>query len=231
MKFTFGVITSGYSDDFLSQTISSIKKLSIPEYEIIVVGNTSINDSIVKISFDESIKDKWITRKKNIITYNASYENIVYCHDYIIFDENWYKGFLKYGNDFDLCMNQILNKDNTRFRDWCVWIWNYNFMDQIVEPNKECLIPYDMDHLSKYMYFSGAYWVAKRNVMLEYPLNEKLSWGEGEDVLWSKQIREKYQFSMNKYSTVRLLKQHEVAFNVATEKTILKLNELKNEIN
>jgi hypothetical protein len=36
---------------------------------------------------------------------------------------------------------------------------------------------------------------------------------------------------MNKYSIVRLLKQQEVAFNVATEQTILKLNDFKHEIN
>lgn len=224
MKFTFGIITSGHSDDLLSKCIDSIKKLSIPEYEIIVIGNTSILDNIIKIPFDESVKDKWITRKKNLITQHANYENIVYCHDYIVFGKNWYNGFLKYGNNFNLCMTQILNKDNTRFRDWCIWIWNHNFMDEIVKSNSECLIPYDMNHLSKYMYFSGAYWVAKKNIMMEFPLNENLCWGQGEDVVWSKQVREKYNFSMNKYSIVRLLKQQEVAFNVATPKTILKLN-------
>ena len=71
---------------------------------------------------------------------------------------------------------------------------------------RECLIPYDIIHLSKYMYISGAYWVAKKDVMLEFPLDENLIWGQGEDVLWSKQIREKYEFNMNTNSSVKLIK-------------------------
>ena len=42
--------------------------------------------------------------------------------------------------------------------------------------------------------------------MLEFPLNESLAWGEGEDVLWSKQVRLKYSFDMNVNSTVKLMK-------------------------
>jgi hypothetical protein len=56
------------------------------------------------------------------------------------------------------------------------------------------------------MYISGAYWIAKRDVMLEFPLNESLSWGEGEDVVWSKQVRLKYDFNMNQNSSVRIMK-------------------------
>ena len=89
--------------------------------------------------------------------------------------------------------------------------------------NRECLIPYDMTHLSKYQYISGTYWVAKKDIMLQFPLDENLCWGQGEDVLWSKQVREKYHFSMNPYSTVKSLKFKDPAFNVAEEETIQKL--------
>ena len=79
-------------------------------------------------------------------------------------------------------------------------------------------------YLSKYMYISGAYWVAKKEVMLEFPLDENLCWGEGEDVAWSKQVREKYTFSMNPYSTVRTLKFKDPAFEIADKKTVEILN-------
>ena len=119
-------------------------------------------------------------------------------------------------------MNRILNEDETRYRDWCIWPYNGNFMDDIVALNAEerqafpqradlmeglqCLIPYNITHLSKYMYFSGAYWVGKKYIMGEFPLNEELSWSQGEDVEWSMRIREKYNFSINSKSIVRLLK-------------------------
>ncbi len=221
MKFTFGIITSGTSDSLLNACIDSINNLEIPEYEIIVVGNTELVKPKTKvIPFDESIKNAWITKKKNIITENAQYENVVYSHDYILFENDWYRGYLKNGGDFKVCMNRILNADRSRFHDWVIWPLNENFMDDIVLPKRHCLIPYDMTHLSKYMYISGSYWVAKKELMEEFPLNEKFSWGEGEDTEWSFRVREKYNFTMNRHSTVRTLKYKTLAFNLADRETI-----------
>ena len=224
MKFTFGIITAGTSDEFLNQVIDSIEKQNIPEYQILVVGNSQVSrKNTFIIPFDEGIKTGWITRKKNTITTNARYENIVYTHDYVVFEDDWYEGFLKFGEDFKICMNKFVNPDYSRFRDWVIWPHNENFMDSIVLPSRECLIPYEMTHLSKYQYISGTYWVAKKDVMMEFPLDENLCWGQGEDVLWSKQIRYKYDFSMNPHSTVKSLKFKDPAFNVAGEETIQKL--------
>lgn len=228
MKFTFGIITSGNSDNTLNACIDSINNLEIPEYEIIVVGNTKLNKLNTKIiSFDESIKKSWITRKKNIITENAKYENIVYSHDYILFENDWHRGYLKYGDDFKVCMNRVLNADRSRFHDWLIWPLNENFMDDIVLPKRHCLIPYDATHLSKYMYISGSYWVAKKELMQEFPLNEELCWAEGEDTEWSFRVREKYNFSMNRHSTVKTLKYKTLAFNLADRETIKILNEVR----
>lgn len=204
MNFTFGIITAGFNDNLLIKTVESIKKLGIPKYEIIIVGNTTVCADI-NINFDESHKHMWITKKKNIITKTAKYENIVYLHDYIEFDINWYYGFVKFGNSFDVCMNKIHNIDGTRFRDWCM----IETSEKINNPG-HCLLPYNILDQSKHMYFSGSYWVAKKTVMVEYPLDETLSWGESEDVVWSKQVTEKYDFSMNTYSLVRLLKYKEL---------------------
>lgn len=224
MKFTFGIITSGSCDDVLNQVIDSIEFQNIPEYQILVVGNSHVSrDNTFIIPFIENIRPAWITRKKNLITTNARYENIVYTHDYVVFEDDWYQGFLQFGENFNICMNKFVNPDYSRFRDWVIWPHNDNFMDGIVLPNRECLIPYDMTHLSKYQYISGTYWVAKKNIMMDNPLNENLSWGQGEDVEWSKKCRIKYDFSMNPYSTVRSLKFKDPAFNVAGEETIQKL--------
>jgi hypothetical protein len=228
MKFTFGIITLGDSDENLNLVIDSIENQNIPEYQILIVGNSSVSrKNTFIIPFDESIKHAWITRKKNLITTSASFENIVYTHDYVIFEPGWYEGYLKFGENFKICMNKFVNPDGSRFRDWVIWPHNNNFMDSIVLPNRECLIPYDMTHLSKYQYISGTYWVSKKSVMMEFPLDEHLSWGEGEDVHWSYKVREKYKFSMNPYSIVKSLKFKDPAFNVAGEKTINKLKEVK----
>jgi len=224
MKFTFGIITAGTSDESLNLVIDSIERQNIPEYQILIVGNSQVSrKNTFIIPFDESIRPGWITRKKNIVTINARYENVVYTHDYVVFEDDWYEGFLKFGDDFKICMNKFVNPDYSRFRDWVIWPHNDNFMDSIVLPNRECLIPYDMTHLSKYQYISGTYWIAKKQVMEDHPLDDNLLHCQGEDVEWSKRVRYKYDFSMNPYSTVKSLKFKDPAFNVAGEETIQKL--------
>ena len=179
MNFTFGIITDGNPHEYNRKNTKSI-------------------------IFDESRKSAWITRKKNLIAKTAQYDNLVFMHDYFILGEKWYQGQLCRGNDFEIRMDKIINTDGSRFRDWCIWPHNGNWMDGVV--GRECLIPYNISHLTKFMYISGGYFIVKKNIMLEFPLDERLSWGEGEDVLWSKQVREKYKFSMNPHSEVFITK-------------------------
>jgi hypothetical protein len=74
---------------------------------------------------------------------------------------------------------------------------------------RTALPPYTYDK-TQYLYVSGAYWIAKKYVMQDLPLNEKLFWNDGEDVEWSKRMREKYNYVFNPYSTVKLLKYKDV---------------------
>jgi hypothetical protein len=246
MEFTFGIITSIHSCQFLNEIIDSIKIQNIENYEIIIVGNVTDNfclerKNIVTIPFDETIYPGWITKKKNLITENAKYENIVFMHDYIKFDPDWYSGFLLFGNDFDIVMNKILDIYNNRFRDL---ILNSNFTkgqillsgsdrispiinksdnwscEKYTEPldmkkmgipyneNKEILLDYEIDttKINKFMYISGSFWIAKKKVMKEFPLNETLLHCQGEDVEWSQRVNKKYTFRINTNSVVRLLK-------------------------
>jgi len=223
MDFTFGIISGGNNEININKIIDSIENQKIPNYEIIIIGNTNIKreKTIVK-PFDETIKKMWITKKKNIITTNAKYENIVYLHDYVYFLDDWYREFLKYGNDWDLCMNQILNADNTRYRDWTLWLH-----DSSVLNSRGLILPYDITHLTKYMYFSGAYWVAKKYVMERFPLDENLMWGQGEDVKWSKQVRNHYDFKINEKSIVKLMKQKDKIFDYSSKKDINILKKIK----
>ena len=56
------------------------------------------------------------------------------------------------------------------------------------------------------MYISGAYFCAKKQFMLKYPLDETLIWGQGEDVEWSFRSREIWNYKCNPNSIVKLLK-------------------------
>jgi hypothetical protein len=222
MNFTFGIITTPQSCGFLQILVDSITEQNIPNFEIIVVGGiNAVDDDVLKvIPFDESKKKMWITKKKNIVTENAKYENIVFMHDYVKLEPGWYDGFLKFGDDFNVCMNKVKNFDGTRFRDWTLCFRDVEFLN-----NREWLIPYSMTTLSHLMYISGAYWVAKTEFMKKYPLDESLSWGESEDIEWSEQVRQVTSFKMNENSTVSLLKMKQQSFDLASEETIKKLKE------
>jgi hypothetical protein len=207
MDFSFGIITNGANDNFIKEIITSIEALNIPNYEIIIVGGENRYDSrnILHINFDESIKHRWITRKKNIICTHAKYENIVLIHDYIIFDQDWYNGFLKFGNDFDICISKNLNNNNQRFRDYVIIPWGGH------NPfTSRALIPYDFPSstkLSKISYISGCSYIIKKNIALKFPLNEELVWGEMEDLLLSKQlVNNNIIIKCNPFSTVKFLK-------------------------
>lgn len=241
MDFTFGIITTPETKCFLESIIQSIEKQGIPNYEIVIIGSVDYSvysgEYIKVIPFDETIYPGWITKKKNLIIDQAKYENIVFLHDYIGFDEGWYDGFLKFGNQFDVVSNIIHDMDGNRFRDWNInsyfmqglilnngtrphpivgkwdeWIIDYNrhipIDPGVYDPNLGSLLGYDVDasKIQKYIYLSGAYWVAKRSVMQEYRLCESLLHCQGEDVEWCQRVREKYTFSFNPWSKVSLLK-------------------------
>ena len=220
MNITFGIVTySGHdgTDNIpkVNQIIDAIEQENIPEYEIIVVGDFAWERKNTRvIKFDETVKKGWITRKKNIITEEANHDIIVYTHDYIRPVRGFYRGWLKFGDDWDIAMNVVKNHNGARYRDWVVlddprvkpgWIQEEPWCPPggKIREGRSFFPSYDYKD-TKYMYISGAYWVAKKSVMEEEPLNEDVVWGQAEDVEWSDRVREKYKYVMNTCSAVEL---------------------------
>ena len=77
--------------------------------------------------------------------------------------------------------------------------------------------------------YSGA-WVAKKKLMENFPLDENLAWGEGEDVEWSKRIRDKIEFKFNSYSQVKLLKYKPPLFLEPDKNKLKDILEITNQI-
>jgi len=217
VKFTFGVCSTPGNEQRIKNILASIEKNKIPSAtcEVVVVGNISpLGYSPIDVRifpFDESKKSGWITKKKNIITEKAKFENIVYMHDYIVLEDGWYKAMCDYGNEWDLLMNRIINIDGSRYRDWVlVGSWTNNpFVER---QSMKGLLPYEEKRLTKWMYFSGAYWIAKKKFMKEYPLNESLVACESEDVEWSYRVKEEAKFFLNEKAVVKINKDGKHAF-------------------
>jgi hypothetical protein len=206
IQWTFGIIT-GYQDtERLKNIIENIVSLDIPEFEILIVGGDR-NDFFVDlpqvkfIDFDESQKPLWITKKKNIIANLAIYENMVIMHDYHVFEKNWYVNFKSFGTDWDICScPQYLINGGRNPMDWSLW--------DKPGHGRAWSLDYDDWSQTQYMYISGGFFIVKKHVMLEEPLDESLGWNEGEDVEWSLRIRDKYVMKCNKSSIVRHNKWH-----------------------
>jgi len=218
MTFSFGICASENNIKYHQTIIDSIKNLNIPteNYEIILIGDSKCNpqlNDIRFIEFDETIRNGWITKKKNILAQESKFENLVIVHDYITFEKDWYDGYLKFGNNFIVSMNKIVDPNNERFVDWLV------LHEEIKVPNSELLLPYDWLHCSKCMYIPGNYFVVKKQFLLNNPLNENLIWGQAEDVEWSRRIRNYINFAINPNSSVKLLKFKEYKFNEMSEQS------------
>ena len=97
--------------------------------------------------------------------------------------------------------------------DWVWWDWN------VVNINREHLIPYTESRGSRWMYINGSYWVAKKEVMKEFPLNEDLVWLQQDDIEWSKRVTTKYNFSFNPNSSVHMMKYHDPYWQIMSNDT------------
>lgn len=204
MKISFIIVTDGHADTRINEIIDSIEAQAIPTYDVTVIGGmTSTIDrkKTIVLGFDESVQPQgWITRKKNLATKWARWDNIVYLHDYHVFDRDWYQGVLAQGEDYEVQMHQIRLQNDVRMLDWLTY-------DHPVLPRYTPL-PYDRHDFLPWQYISGGYWMARKSFMQANPLNEALMSHQGEDVEWSLRIREKAKIVMNPRAIVRHNKPH-----------------------
>lgn len=234
--WSFCVVAAPGNEYIVNQCINRIYNEfgNIDNYEIIIVGNINLNlknlikvkvlpfkeeffsPNLTKISISKFIRTKdiktffyktgAICHKKNLAAKNANYDKLCIMHDYVGLEKGWKEGFEEFGDDWDVSMNIVLNQNNNRHRDWMAW--DHPSICDDSKGSGACLIPYDK--YTKYMYISGTYFCVKKDFFLANPLDEKLFWGEGEDVEWSLRVREITRFKMNNKSSVKYLKLKDV---------------------
>jgi hypothetical protein len=207
MNFTFGIVTLYENLEQIKEVVSSIRNLRIKNYEILIIGDgTNESDfkesvDLKKIKFDETVKQGWITRKKNVLVDSAKYDNVVVMHDYYLFDNFWYKNFLEFGDDWDVCSNaQLLINNKRHFTDWVIW-------DSPIFPRYSA-IPYHDWSQTRCMYQSGGYMIVKKDFYKKFPMNEDMTWGSAEDVEWSLRMRTSANWKCNGKSIVKHNKVH-----------------------
>tara|TARA_A100001391_G_scaffold112679_1_gene75759 strand:+ start:868 stop:1695 length:828 start_codon:yes stop_codon:yes gene_type:complete len=197
----------------IEKIIESIRSQNIKNYEILIIGDSSkinmdFNSRDTRtIQFDDSQKSgKWLTRKKNILVQESRMENIVFIHNYVVLDSGWYDGFKKFGNNFDICVTHVNNYNGSENYTWMINPLLEDYRRKIVKNSEEFLIPKDIDSFSRFQYIPGNYWIAKKSVMVEVPLDERIMQGESEDCEWSMRAAGNFNFRLNRNSSVTFLR-------------------------
>ncbi|MTC45750.1 hypothetical protein GKR71_07785 [Providencia sp. wls1922] len=205
-SWTFGIITAGKRNDYIKKIVSSIEKQNIPNYEIIICGNTSrieldYKSNIHLVEFKEQDDLGWITRKKNIIIEKSSFKNICILHDRYVLSDSWYSGFLDYGGDFDvISLPQTYND-----RQLPYWVENSANINN----------PYDINEIknekywSKNLYMPGGANVFKKSIAESNKYNENLYWQQKEDIELSRRhTLNGYMLRLNNKSSLEALFSH-----------------------
>jgi hypothetical protein len=180
---TFGIITGGGQTSWINQIIDSIENEMIPQYEILVIGSFVTAREHTKVyEFPEDQVPMWITKKKNILAKLATFETLVFLHDYIKLKEGWYQGFLQFQKEtpqWDVAMCRMEESNGKRAMDW-MGLPNDPIYGNVLFPYEYCN--------PKGMYVPGNFFMVKRDFFLQHPLDEQRIWGMGEDIEWSKRI-------------------------------------------
>lgn len=258
MNFSFGIpLSPNYEADTLQTIVNSIQYQNFDEendkFEIILCGDfrddlrIKPGVSIVHLPFDETIKPKWITKKKNVIAAASQYANVCILHDYYRLGSNWYDSLNRCQqehDDWDVLCSPIYTYEQERHSDWLV---NQKYMDQLLEkypeleadlidaaPTEEngarwvCGLPYSENELSHIQYVSGGYIFAKKRVFDEVPFDESIAWGEApEDIIWSEQVIEQgFKIRLNRYGSLWLQKPNKWRLYTMTPECVEKLKEM-----
>lgn len=184
-KWTFWIITNGTRGQWMSDLISSIRALNVPNYEILVCWNYQANPrdgDLTYIPFNKRSNKWWITKKKNLILNSSKYENIVIVHDRYVFDSQWYLWMIKWGPNFELLTTeQYFQNTDIRFLDR-VEILNSTKTDPLsLRSWNLCFLIAEMDNKDFYhsTCLGGGVLILKKWIWIK--LCETLFWNNYED--------------------------------------------------
>lgn len=184
-KWSFGIITNGKKNEQVQKLISSIITQNIPNYEIIICGSFKYENkekfpiiSIDDVLLDDEIRAP-ITIKKNKIADVAQYQNLMILHDRYLLPDDWYQKMKNYGNYFDLLTMPNIGPNGGNVNDWG---------EHLGKPSQ---IYREVFHLlshkkwSNGWYSQGGLLIIKKELYNQNRLDERLFWGELEDIQFS----------------------------------------------
>lgn len=175
--FSFCIITDNKEPQKLDREIESIHALNIPVYEINIV-------------VDDTPPFGRTGTLRNKVCRLAKYDHLIVADDDLIFHNDFYKGLITFGEDYDVAACKILNPDGSRFYDWKIYVNGKNY-----------LIGYDQVHPDISL-TSGIY-IMKQWVFTKIQWDDGLGYYEGEDVDFSDRLKKAgIRIAINPFCTV-----------------------------
>jgi hypothetical protein len=181
-KWSFGIITNGKKNKQVEDLIDSIVSQNIPNYEIIICGDFKSDNQHIVLIDDVKIENEIrgpITIKKNKIVQQAKYENLMLLHDRYLLPNDWFQRMKNYGNYFDLLAIPNIGPNGGRVNDW----GEHNGKPSQIYRETSHVLPYNT--WSDGWYSQGGLLVIKKNLYNLIKLDNRLFWGELEDIQFS----------------------------------------------
>lgn len=209
---TFGICTGYENAEHLIKCVDSIRNQKLDDYQIIVVGpevpdeiydELSAND-IEFVEFDESLRSRWITKKKNLIAQKAVFDRICLMHDYLWLTPKWAKELREFEmvHPWSVLAFPQQRSDGGRF--WYDWS---GFRGPRQLDDRQFYEYTDWTHNDE-VYISGNIFCVNRELLLDNPFDEKLGHMQEEDLVWSRQIAPYVHFKCAFNSLVCHQKEH-----------------------
>jgi hypothetical protein len=188
-EITFGIVTSGKNNENLERLIRSLDTLrndSRVTFETIVCGPENFSlPSNLKSSVDTYLVEPMAhldlpmtNLKKNLIAEHANFSNLIISHDRYVFSPAVVDNLLEFGGDFDVCTFEAVDENNDPFPQWVSYSHHWKNSLHL-----------DSDSFESNVYLNGGIFLVKRNLMLSHPINPLLFWGYGEDIEWSRRLK------------------------------------------
>lgn len=175
---SFCIITDGRRRRKLRREIESIRRLGIPNYEILVGGIVpSRLGGVRAIALREAALEGRLGAMRNRLAEQARYDRLVICDDDLVFHRDFFEGLCRFGDDYDVLSVRTLNPDGSRYWDWCT----------SGGPEGHRLLDYA--ETSDHVYIGGCFCLLRAEVLDRVRWSDELRFYEAEDVDFSQRLK------------------------------------------
>lgn len=178
--WTFAVLTMGKKVDNVVRFLKTVRDYELTgDSEILIVGPQNKNYDyyhVKYIDFEQFRNTEYaeISKKKNSIIDAATRTNLMIIHDRFLLDENFFKGFEKYGYDFDFLTV-------TQYTETGKVYPGYAATDEEMRLSFQVWVQ-DLRHLYDNSYINGGLIIIKTHIAQKIKFNKMLMWNQMEDV-------------------------------------------------